>query len=237
MGGVLSQAWGLIVSADPELVGIAWRSVRLALSSTLLAALIGVPASVALAFTRIPGRRLVMVIMNALMALPTVVVALALYGLISRRGPLGYLELLFTPGAIILGQTVLILPIVISLATASFAGADQRLRETLRTLGVGRMTGTLVIMREQSPTVVAAVLGGFGRAIGEVGVSMMLGGNIRHSTRTMTTAIALETNRGAFELAIALGMILIVLALVINGGLRWLTETPSRGQVPERRPV
>lgn len=237
MGGVLSQAWGLIVSADPELVGIAWRSVRLALSSTLLAALIGVPASVALAFTRIPGRRLVMVIMNALMALPTVVVALALYGLISRRGPLGYLELLFTPGAIILGQTVLILPIVISLATASFAGADQRLRETLRTLGVGRMTGTLVIMREQSPTVVAAVLGGFGRAIGEVGVSMMLGGNIRHSTRTMTTAIALETNRGAFELAIALGMILIVLALVINGGLRWLTETPSRGQVPERRHV
>ncbi len=224
MEGPLVVALRLIAAADAELIGITWRSVRIALSSTVLAAIVGLPAAGFLALTRFPGRRFILIVSNALMALPTVVVALAVYGIISRSGPLGYLDLLFTPGAIIVGQTILLLPIVVSLSTAALAHADPRLQETAISLGAGPARRLLTVVRETSPAISAAVLSGFGRAIGEVGVSMMLGGNIRHYTRTMTTAIALETNRGAFDLAIALGIILVVIALGVNGGLRALTE-------------
>ena len=224
MEGPLIVAFRLIAGADAELIGITWRSVRIALSSTVLAAAIGLPVAGVLALTRFPGRRIVLIAGNALMALPTVVVALAVYGAISRSGPLGYLDLLFTPGAVIVGQTILLLPIVVSLSTAALEAADPRLRETAISLGAGPVRRLFTLVRETSPAISAAVLSGFGRAIGEVGVSMMLGGNIRRYTRTMTTAIALETNRGAFDLAIALGMILVAIALVVNGGLRALAE-------------
>lgn len=224
MEGPLATAVSLIVQADPELLGIVWRSLRISVTSTLLTAIIGLPLAAVLSLTRFPGRRLLLTVLNALMALPTVVVALALYALLSRSGPLGYLDLLFTPRAIVVGQTVLILPIVISLSTAAIGQTDPRLLETVRSLGAGplRRFGTLIV--EQAPAILAAVLAGFGRAVGEVGVSMMLGGNIRRYTRVMTTAIALETNRGAFELAVALGIILVLLALGVNGGLRFLSE-------------
>lgn len=224
MDGPLGVAFRLIATADAELIGITWRSVRIALSSTVLAAGIGLPVAGVLALTRFPGRRLIIVVANALMALPTVVVALAVYGIVSRRGPLGYLDLLFTPGAVIAGQAILLLPIVVSLAVAALANVDPRLQETAISLGAGPARRLWTLLRETSPAISAAVLSGFGRAIGEVGVSMMLGGNIRHYTRTMTTAIALETNRGAFDLAIALGIILVVIALGVNGGLRALAE-------------
>lgn len=224
MGGPLGTALELILEADPELLGIVWRSLRISLSSTVLSALFGLPLAALLSLTRFLGRRSIITILNALMALPTVVVALALYALLSRSGPLGYLDLLFTPRAIIIGQTLLILPIVTSLAAAAIGQADPRLHETLRSLGAGPVRRFFTLITEQAPAILAAVVAGFGRAIGEVGVSMMLGGNIRRYTRVMTTAIALETNRGAFELAVALGIILVVLALGVNGGLRGLSE-------------
>lgn len=224
MEGPLGTALSLILEADPELLGIVWRSLRISVSSTLLTAIIGLPVAALLSLTRFPGRRILITLLNALMALPTVVVALALYALLSRSGPLGYLDLLFSPTAIIIGQTVLILPIVISLSAAAIAQADPRLLETVRSLGAGRVRGFATLVTEQAPAILAAVLAGFGRAVGEVGVSMMLGGNIRRFTRVMTTAIALETNRGAFELAVALGIILVLLALGVNGGLRFLSE-------------
>jgi tungstate transport system permease protein len=226
--GPLRTAIGLIAAFDPELVGITWRSVRIALSSTIAATLVGLPIAGVLALLRFPGRRLITTVFNALMALPTVVVALVLYGMISRSGPLGYLDLLFSPAAVITGQTVLILPIVVSLCTASLGQTDPRLEETVVALGAGPRRRLATLILEQGPAILAAILSAFGRAIGEVGVSMMLGGNIRHYTRTMTTTIALETNRGAFDLAIALGIILVTIALVVNGGLRALTA-PRRG--------
>jgi tungstate transport system permease protein len=228
MGGSVGTALTLIWEGDPELLGILRRSLVFALSSTALAGLIGLPLAGLLTRRRFPGRRVILTFFNAFMALPTVVVALALYGLISRSGPLGYLGLLFSPAAVIVGQTVLILPIVVSLASAAMGQADPRLTETVRSLGGGRLRSLETLVREQLPAILAAILGGFGRAIGEVGVSMMLGGNIRHYTRSMTTAIALETNRGAFELAVALGIVLIVVALGVNGGLRMLTELGGR---------
>lgn len=223
--GPLATAVDLIVGMDAELLGITWRSVRIAVSSTILATAFGLPIAGALALFRFPGRRAVITVFNALMALPTVVVALALYGLLSRSGPLGYLDLLFTPGAVIVGQAVLILPIVVSLAAAAILQADHRVWETAVALGARRWRRLTTVLAEQSAAIVAAVLSAFGRAIGEVGVSMMLGGNIRHYTRTMTTTIALESNRGAFDLAIALGIVLVTLALLINGALRALTES------------
>ncbi len=224
----------MIAELDPELVGITWRSLRIAIISSLIAGGVGLPVAGLLALSRFPGRRIITTILNALMALPTVVVALILYGLISRRGPLGYLDLLFTPTAIVIGQAVLILPIVISLSAAALRQTDPRLGETTVALGARPARRLLTMLIEQSPAILAAILSGFGRAIGEVGVSMMLGGNIRHYTRTMTTTIALETNRGAFDLAIALGTILIALALIVNGGLRALTDRAHRTIAPGR---
>lgn len=224
MDGPLSTALSLIARADAELIGITLRSLRLSFSSTGLAAAIGLPIATLLALTRFPGRGVVLGVVNALMALPTVVLALAVYGLISRSGPLGYLDLLFTPAAIVTGQTLLILPIVVSFATAALGQADPRILETAISLGAGRTRRFSTLVSEQAPAILAAVLAAFGRAVGEVGVSMMLGGNIRHYTRVMTTAIALETNRGAFDLAIALGILLVAIALGVNGVLRALSE-------------
>lgn len=235
MEGPLATALSLILRADPELLGIVWRSVRISLTSTLLAALVGLPAAAFLSLKRFAGRRALVTLLNALMAMPTVVLALALYALLSRNGPLGYLDLLFTPGAMIIGQTALILPIVISLATAAIGQADPRLLETLTSLGAGPVRRFATLLTEQAPAILASVVAGFGRAVGEVGVSMMLGGNIRRITRVMTTAIALETNRGAFDLAVALGIILVLLALLVNGGLRALTEFGREEDLSRRK--
>jgi tungstate transport system permease protein len=193
-----------------------WTSLYTSSCSIVIAALLGVPIGLWLGLNRFRGRRLLIALLNTLMALPTVVVGLLLFGLLSRQGPLGPLGLLFTPLAMIAGQTVLAAPIVANLVLAAVTGADQRIINTALTLGASRLQAAIQLLREIRFGVMAAVIAGFGRVIAEVGVAMMLGGNIRNSTRTMTTAIALETSKGEFAFGLALGIILLSVALIVN---------------------
>jgi tungstate transport system permease protein len=193
-----------------------WTSLYTSSCSIAIAALFGVPIGLWLGLNRFRGRQLLIALLNTLMALPTVVVGLLLFGLLSRQGPLGPLGLLFTPLAMIAGQTVLAAPIVANLVLAAVTGADQRIINTALTLGASRLQAAIQLLREIRFGVMAAVIAGFGRVIAEVGVAMMLGGNIRNSTRTMTTAIALETSKGEFAFGLALGIILLSVALIVN---------------------
>ncbi len=220
LGRALWTALGLIATADADVVAAVWASLRFSLASTLLASLLGVPLGAALATVRFRGRQTLIALSNTLLALPTVVVGLTVYALISRQGPAGGLGLLFTPYAVILGQTVLILPITVALSRAAVASVPAVYAETARTLGAGPWRTTGAVLREAREGVLAACGTAFGRVIGEVGVSMMLGGNIAGYTRTMTTVIALETSKGAFELALALGIVLLVAAFAVNLAVR-----------------
>jgi len=168
---------------------------------------------------RFAGRRSILAVLNALMALPTVLVGLIVYALISRSGPLGGLGILFTPPAVVIGQAILAFPIVASIVATGIGRLDPRLPEHLVTLGAGPWNILWMSVREARDVVLSAGLAAFGRVIGEVGVAMMLGGNIRWYTRTITTAIALETSKGDFELGLALGIILMALALAVNAVL------------------
>jgi tungstate transport system permease protein len=211
-----TTALDLIVSFDPEVFKAVSTSVSVAVWSTVLAALFGVPLGIAVGAGSFPGRRVVITLLNTLMALPTVVVGLVVYGLLSRQGPLGGLELLFTPQAIIIGQTILAIPIVAHYSLGTLAGADPRIIPTALTLGAGPFDCFLQLLVEVRFGIMAAVIAGFGRVIAEVGVAMMLGGNIRGYTRTMTTAIAMETGKGEFAFGLALGIILMTVALAVN---------------------
>lgn len=206
----------LILSLDREVYHAVWTSLKVAVVSTLIASVIGLPAGVALALRRFPLKRLAMVALNTLMALPTVVIGLFVYGLISRQGPFGQFGLLFTPTAMVIGQTILSLPIVIHYTLGSLKGADRRIIPTLMTLGAGPLQQYAMLISEMRFGIMAAVIAGFGRVISEVGVAMILGGNIRGYTRTMTTAIALETSKGEFAFGLALGIILLAVALSVN---------------------
>ena len=219
-----SRAVQLLLSGNREVYFIAFTSLQLSSISILISALISLPLGVLLGFKKFPGRRVVIIILNTMMSLPTVVIGLLVYSLISRSGPLGNMGLLFSRGAIIIGQTLLSLPIIISLVYGAISRIDQRLPETLTTLGA--LPGHIFIMtlKEGKIAILSALLAGFGRVIGEVGVSMMLGGNIRWYTRTLTTAIALETSKGEFELALALGLILLVISFAVNLSLHWLVK-------------
>jgi tungstate transport system permease protein len=212
----LREAFVLLVSGDPETWGIVWRSLSFSFFSTIFSLLPGVPLGVFLAMKPSRGRRAVAAIVNALTAIPTVVIGLVVYSLISNSGPLGFLHLLYAPGGVVLGQACLALPIVASLTYTGLLKLDPRFRETLLTLGAGPWTRFTSTLRESEPILVAAVVTAFGRVTGEVGVSMMLGGNIRYLTRTMTTAIALDSSKGEFERAISLGLVLLIIALVVN---------------------
>jgi len=209
-------ALALILSLDGEVVTAVVTSTSVALWSILFATLAGVPAGVAVGITEFPGKRLVITILNTLMALPTVVVGLAVYGIISRQGPMGEMGLLFTPKAMIIGQTILAIPIVANFTLSTVKGADPRIIPTALTLGAGPFQSVLQLAKELRFGIMAAVIAGFGRVIAEVGVAMMLGGNIRGYTRTMTTAIAMETGKGEFALGLALGIILMAVALLVN---------------------
>jgi tungstate transport system permease protein len=198
---------------------IAWTSLRFALASTLVACLPGIPLGVLVALRRFRGRRALMAALTSLMSLPTVVVGLVVYSLVSRSGPLGGLGMLFTPSAVIAGQAILALPIVVSLAASSLSRLDPLFAESLVTLGARPAQVMWMSVREARGPVLSAALAAFGRVVGEVGVAMMLGGNIRGYTRTITTAIALETSKGDFELGLALGIILLVVALGVNAVL------------------
>jgi len=210
------SAWSLIFGFDAEVYFIVWTSVKVATSATLLASVVGVPVGLVLALRDFQGKPLVMVILNTLMALPTVAVGLLLYAFLSRRGPLGDLGLLFTPLGIALGLFVLALPTVVNLTLAAIRSADPRLFVTCKLLGATPIQQAWKILQETRFAVTAAIVVALGRVISEVGIAMMLGGNIKGFTRTMTTAIALETGKGEFELGLALGMILLMVAFGIN---------------------
>ncbi len=215
-------ALGLIVALDPETYFIVWTSLRVSLVATCLAALAGMPIGLLIALKNFRGKAGVLVIFNTLMALPTVVVGLIFYGLLSRQGPLGDLGLLYTPTGISLGLAALATPIVVTLMISAIQGLDPRLFLTCKALGATWSQQAWTIVKEARFGVIAAVVVAFGRVIAEVGIAMMLGGNIRGFTRTMTTAIALETSKGEFALGLALGMILLAVAFGVNMALTLL---------------
>lgn len=215
----LGSALKLIVSLDGEVYLVVWTSIYISLLATLCASVISIPLGLLVGLKRFPGRDFLQHALNTLMALPTVVVGLLLYGILSRRGPAGDWGLLFTPTAMVIGQCILIIPIIWNLSIAAVQGADPRLAFTCRSLGASGWQQAWIYLREVRFGLLAAVVMGFGRAIGEVGVAMMLGGNIEGYTRTMTTAIALETSKGEFEFALALGLVLLTVAFVANGML------------------
>ncbi len=220
----LLTALKLIFSFDHEVRITVWTSLYTSSIAILLASLIGIPAGLWLGVSRFHGRRLLVTFLNTLMALPTVVVGLLLFGLLSRQGPLGFWGLLFTPVAMILGQMVLAAPIVANYVHAAVVGADSRILPTVLTLGASPRRAALQLLIEVRFGVMAAVIAGFGRVIAEVGVAMMLGGNIRGTTRTMTTAIALETSKGEFAFGLALGLVLMAVALFVNLGLNFFQQ-------------
>ena len=210
------DALRLIVALDPDVAVASWASLRFAGLATVLASLIGIPTGVLLATTRFPGRRLLVMLFNTLLAVPTVVVGLFVYGIVCRQGPLGPAGLLFTPWAVILGQAVLVFPLVVALVRGAVVAVDPVYADTARTLGAGPLRTMAVVLREARAGIAVASVTAFGRAIGEVGVAMMLGGNIAGYTRTITTVIALETSKGDFALAVALGLVLLLIALAVN---------------------
>jgi tungstate transport system permease protein len=212
-------AWGLLAGFDPEVWRVVWTSLQISFAGAALAAVAGVPLGMAIGLGRFRGKEAVQVALNTAMALPTVVIGLLVYALVSRRGPLGSLGLLFTPAGVVLGEILLALPIATSYAVTAVQALDPRLFRTIRSLGASRLAEAWLVVREARFAMVAALVASFGRTIAEVGVAMMLGGNIKGLTRTMTTAIALETSKGEFELGLALGGFLLGVALVVNLGL------------------
>jgi tungstate transport system permease protein len=225
------RALSLIFSGDPELFQIIFLSLRVSGTALLLATIIGVPTGALFALKRLPLRGLVINLMNTFMGLPPVVVGLLLYLIISRSGPLGFLSLLYTPSAMIIAQTVLATPIVFSLSLAAIVAVDPVIRQAARTLGANPLQEALTLIREARYGITAGIIAGFGRVSAEVGAVLMVGGNIAYYTRVMTTTIALETDKGEFDLAMALGIILLTLSLVVNLGFRALQK---QGQVEAR---
>jgi tungstate transport system permease protein len=217
-----TEALHLIFTADAEIRTVVAASLSFSLSSTVLASLIGIPAGIALASSHMRFKRMIEDLLNTLLAMPTVVVGLVVYTLIFSQGPLGGFRLLFTPVAIILGQTLLIVPIVAALACGAVSMVYPVVRETAMTLGAGRLRTTVAVASEARAALLAACVTAFGRVIGEVGISLLLGGNILGYTRTITTAIALETSKGEFPLGLALGMILLCVAFAVNLAIRFL---------------
>jgi len=217
----------LILSADPALVQIVKLSLAVSLTAAACAALIGVPLGALLALTRFPGRPAIVVVLNALMGLPPVVAGLTVYLLLSRSGPLGSFGLLFTPPAMIIVQTVLVTPIVAALARQTIEDLWVEYRDELAAMNVGPLRRVATLVRDARLSLVTALLAGFGRAVAEVGAVMIVGGNIDGFTRTMTTAIALETSKGDLPLAMSLGLVLIAIVIVINAlawGMRRIDE-------------
>ncbi len=206
----------LFMSFDAELIAIVLVSLKVSFAATLIAAIFGIPGGFLIAYSTFPGKRLVLTCLNTLLALPTVVIGLVVYSFISRRGILGPLDLLYTQKAIVIGQVILILPVIMTLTIAAISRIDSRYRMTALTLGADRYQMAVVILKEARYGILAAVIAAFGRVIAEVGISMMLGGNARGFTRTMTTAMALEYDKGEFVLAVALGITLMSFAFIIN---------------------
>ena len=210
------RALQLIVTLDPQVVEITARSLSISLTSVFIASLIDIPIGGIIQFHNFRGKRALINLIQTFYSLPTVTVGLLVFLLLSRSGPIGSLGLLFSPGGMIIGQTILITPIMIGLTVSALGGVSVQIRETAVSLGATDFQVIFTIMKEAKAAVIAAILLGFGRALSEVGVAMMIGGNIRGYTRVLTTAISLETSMGDLELSMALGIILISISLAVN---------------------
>jgi tungstate transport system permease protein len=228
----LQAALGLIAHADAQLLRVVGLSLGVSGSACLIAAGFGMAAGTALAVLRFPGRRGLLVVLNTLLALPSVVVGLVVYLLLSRSGPLGSWGLLFTPGAMVIAQTILVVPVVAALTREAIAGSWKQHGEQLRSLGAGRAMAGGLLLWDERLALLTVMLTAFGRAISEVGAVMIVGGNIAGHTRVMTTAIALETSKGDLPLALALGFVLLSVVLGLNAliaALRWWATHRDRG--------
>lgn len=224
-----AAAFHLVLSGDRGLLEIVNLSLKVSLLAVAFAAAIGLPLGALLAIHKFPGRNAIIILSNALMGLPPVVVGLLVYLMISNSGPLGVMQLLYTPTAMIIAQTILITPIIISLARQTLEDLHHEYDEYLRMLGLGPVKRAMTLIYEGRSSLMTALLAGFGRAIAEVGAVMIVGGNINHVTRTMTTAIALETSKGDLALAVGLGIVLVTLALGINAVAYSVRAHPARG--------
>jgi tungstate transport system permease protein len=222
------RAAQLIAGADPKLLEIVLLSLRVSLTSIALSCVLGLPLGAAIAVSRFPGRRTVVVVLNAMMGLPPVVVGLLVYLLLSRAGPLGELGLLFTPSAMVIAQTILIAPIVAALSRQVVEDAWREYREQLRSLGETRVGAAMTLLWDVRFSLVTIVLAGFGRAAAEVGAVIIVGGNIDGVTRVMTTAIALETSKGDLPLALGLGIVLVTIVLALNAAAFVIKEAAQR---------
>ena len=229
----ITQAFQLIVTLNPEVLHIAALSVYISLMATILAACISIPIGGLIHFREFRGKRTLKLIIQTLYSVPTVVVGLLLYLLLSRSGPLGFFGLLFTPEGMIAGQTILIIPITTGLVISALSGVDRNISDTLVSLGATEFQSITQIVKEARLAILSAVILAFGRAISEVGVAMMIGGNIAGQTRVLTTAIALQTGMGDFGFSIALGIILLVIALVIVVAMNLITT----GLSPEHQKI
>ncbi len=218
------RAIELIISLDPQVVEIAGRSLMISATSALLASLICLPLGGLIHFYRFPGKRILINIIQTFFSLPTVAVGLFVFVLFSRAGPLGGTNLLFTPAVMVIGQMILIIPILLGLTISALSGVDKAILDTALSLGASGFQTVIVVLREARYAVVAAIIMGFGRAISEVGLAIMVGGNIKGFTRVITTAISLEIAKGELELSIALGIILVSIALIINMALNRIQQ-------------
>jgi tungstate transport system permease protein len=224
----VSLAMMLVVSLDADLVEIIVLSLRVSLTALAVACLIGFPVGALVATSRFPGRTAVLLIMNALMGLPPVVVGLIVYLHLSNVGPLGWLQLLYTPTAMIIAQTLLITPIVAALSRQVLEDLHDEYAEQFRSLSVPKSLAIRALIWDGRYSLLTVALAGFGRAIAEVGAVIIVGGNIAHLTRVMTTAIALETSKGDLPLALALGIVLLIIALFVNGLVMAVRMTATR---------
>ncbi|WP_282094964.1 ABC transporter permease [Epibacterium ulvae] len=227
--GILRAFW-LVASLDRDLVEITLRSLQVTLSALVLACLIALPLAAVLVVRRFRLRRATIAVLNALMGLPPVVVGLIVYVLLSRSGPFGVLGLLFTPTAMIIAQVVIIVPLIASIAHQSLRELWSDYHDLLISLNATPFQRITTLLWDGRRALLTAALAGFGRAIGEVGAIMVVGGNIDHATRVLTTAIALETGRGDFSLALGLGFVLIALAVAVNLCIHWLSQTERGGR-------
>jgi tungstate transport system permease protein len=220
----LTKAIELLISLDPEVMEIAGLSLRISGTACLLASLICIPLGSLIHFHHFRGKRVLINIIQTLFTVPTVLVGLFLLVLLSRAGPLGFFHILFTPTAMVIGQMILITPLLLGLTISALSGVSKEIVDTATSLGASGFQTIWLVLKEARYAVLAAVILGFGRAISEVGCAMMVGGNIKGATRVITTAITLEASKGELELAMALGIILLLLALIINIALNRLQQ-------------
>jgi tungstate transport system permease protein len=215
----IKQAFILLFSLDPEVLGITWLSLKVSGTATLISLLFGVSVGTVVALTQFPGRRIVVSLINTGMGLPPVVVGLFVTIFLWRNGPLGFMEILYTPAAIIIAQAVIATPIVMGISLAAIQNLPANLRLQILALGATRLQMVWILVKEARLPLLAAIMAGFGGVISEVGASIMVGGNIKGYTRVLTTATVMETSKGIFDIAMALGIILLLLAFFINAVL------------------